>query len=151
ISGWSNYDAFMNGDSSALSASAKRGMELFNSAALNCTACHSGFDISDHGFHNVGLYEVYADTGRARITTRHTDVGKFKTPTLRNISRTAPYMHDGSMATLEQVVDHFASGGRPHPNRDAEMRSFVVSKAEKADLIAFLEALTDERTLDQVP
>ncbi len=134
-----------------MTTSEVRGMQLFNSEALNCTACHGGFDLSDHDLHNIGQYLQYADSGRARITLQHTDNGKFKTPTLRNIALTAPYMHDGSMASLEAVIDHFATGGLPHPNRDPEMRTFVLTVEEKADLLAFLNALTDERTLDQVP
>ena len=151
ISGWSRYDHYLQGDATAMSEAEVRGLQLFNSAALNCKACHSGFDLSDHDFHNVGQYLAYADSGRARITTLPQDKGKFKTPTLRNIARTGPYMHDGSMSTLEQVIDHFASGGLPHANRDPEMQSFVLSVQERQDLIAFLNALTDERSLDQVP
>ena len=151
ISGWSRYDRYLQGDATTMSEAEVRGLQLFNSAALNCTACHSGFDLSDHDFHNVGQYLAYADSGRARITTLPQDKGKFKTPTLRNIARTGPYMHDGSMSTLEQVIDHFASGGLPHANRDPEMQSFVLSVQERQDLIAFLNALTDERSLDQVP
>ena len=94
---------------------------------------------------------AYADSGRARITTLPQDKGTFKTPTLRNIARTGPYMHDGSMSTLDHVIDFFASGGLPHANRDPEMQSFVLTTQEKQDLIAFLNALTDERSLDQLP
>lgn len=151
VSGWSRWDRWMQGDSTALTASEKRGRALFNSSALNCGACHSGFDLSDHGYHNIGLYAEYADPGRGRITLDPADEGKFKTPGLRNVARTAPYMHDGSVATLEEVLDHFASGGRPHANRDAAMRTFVLDEGQKADLIAFLHALTDERTMDPLP
>jgi cytochrome c peroxidase len=150
ISGWSRYDRYLQGQAEALSDAEIRGLALFNSERLNCTACHSGFDLSDHDFHNVGQYMTYADSGRARITLNPGDNGKFKTPTLRNVAMTAPYMHDGSLATLSQVIDLFASGGLPHPGRDPEMQSFVLSQEEKDDLIAFLSALTDERTLDQV-
>ncbi|MBK9146627.1 MAG: c-type cytochrome [Flavobacteriales bacterium] len=151
VSGWSRYDRFLSGDAMALSASEQHGLALFQSDALNCTACHSGFDLSDHGYHNVGQYLGYADPGRERITLVPSDHGKFKTPTLRNIALTAPYMHDGSMATLEEVIDFFASGGLPHANRDPEMQSFALSPQDKADLIAFFHALTDERPIDQVP
>ncbi len=151
VSGWSRYDRYTSGDASALSASEQHGLELFRSDALNCTACHSGFDLNDHGYHNVGQYLSYSDPGRERITLVPSDHGKFKTPTLRNIALTAPYMHDGSMATLEEVIDFFASGGQPHVNRDPEMQSFALSPQDKADLIAFLLALTDERPIDQVP
>lgn len=151
VSGWSRYDRYLQGDPGALTASEQHGLALFRSEALNCTACHSGFDLSDHAYHNVGQYLAYADPGRSRITLLASDEGKFKTPTLRNIARTAPYMHDGSLATLEQVVDFFSTGGLPHPNRDAGMRTFALNPQEKEDLIAFLRALTDTRPIDQVP
>lgn len=152
IGGWSRFDRYQyQGDASALTPSELNGWALFGSAALNCTACHNGFDLTDHGFHNIGQYMDYADPGRWRITFVTGDHGKFKTPTLRNIARTAPYMHDGAMASLEEVIDHFASGGHPHPNRSAEMTTFVLTAQERADLIAFLHALNDERPIDQVP
>lgn len=153
ISGWSRFDRyFYQGDATALTATEIRGLELFTSPELNCTACHSGHDLSDHDYHNVGQYLDYtADPGRQRITLQPGDVGKFKTPTLRNIARTAPYMHDGAFATLDEVIEHFAEGGRPHPNRSPEMQNFALTPEEKADLIAFLNALNDERSLDQVP
>jgi cytochrome c peroxidase len=127
------------------------GLELFESEALNCTACHNGPDLSDHSFQNIGQYLNYADPGRERITLDPADEGRFKVPTLRNIALTAPYMHDGAMSTLDEVIDHFASGGRPHPNRSPLLTTFVLTAEERADLIAFLNALTDERSLDQVP
>lgn len=151
VSGWSRWDRWMQGEASVLTESEQRGWQLFSSPELNCMACHSGFDLSDHAFHNVGQYLAYDDPGRERITLNPTDNGKFKTPTLRNIARTAPYMHDGAMSTLEEVVAHFASGGQPHANRDPEMRIFALTEEERADLISFLHALNDERTIDQVP
>ncbi|MBK9175386.1 MAG: c-type cytochrome [Flavobacteriales bacterium] len=151
ISGWSRWDRWMLGDATALTESEQRGWELFSSADLNCLACHGGFDFSDHDYHNVGQYLSYVDPGRERITLRPEDHGRFKTPSLRNIAITAPYMHDGSMVTLEEVIDHFATGGQAHPNRDPEMRSFALTPTQRADLIAFLHALTDERPLDQLP
>jgi cytochrome c peroxidase len=151
ISGWSRYDRYVyRNEMSALSASERRGMQLFSSTALNCTSCHNGFDLSDHSFRNVGQYMSYADNGRERISLDPADNGKFKVPTLRNVALTAPYMHDGAMATLEEVIDHFASGGLAHPNKSPEMTNFALSAADKADLIAFLHALTDERPIDQV-
>lgn len=152
ISGWSRFDRyFYQGEASAMSASEINGWALFRSANLNCTACHNGFDLSDHSFQNIGQYLEYTDPGRERITLQPTDNGKFKVPTLRNIALTGPYMHDGTMTTLPEVIDHFASGGLAHPNRSPLLTTFVLSAAEKADLIAFLHALTDERSLDQVP
>lgn len=151
ISGWSRYDRYLNGDDQALNESELSGLELFNSEALNCTGCHNGFDLSDHSFQNIGQYLDYADEGRERITLDPADVGKFKVPTLRNIALTAPYMHDGAMATLDEVIEHFASGGLPHPNRSSILTNFELTAEDKADLIAFLNTLTDERSLDQVP
>lgn len=153
ISGWSRFDRyFYQGEASALTEAEVRGWQLFASEELNCTACHSGHDLSDHGYHNVGQYLDYGeDPGRARITLQPGDVGKFKTPTLRNIARTGPYMHDGAFATLDEVIEHFAEGGQPHPNRSPEMANFALTPEEKADLIAFLNALNDARSLDQVP
>lgn len=151
VSGWSRWDSWMQGDTDAMTESEQRGWQLFSSPGLNCTACHSGFDFSDHDFHNVGQYLAYDDPGRERITLVPSDIGKFKTPTLRNIARTGPYMHDGAMATLEEVVAHFATGGQPHANLDSEMRTFACSEEETNDLVAFLRALNDERPIDQVP
>lgn len=150
ISGWSRYDQYLQGAADALSAAEVEGMHLFNSTRANCSACHSGFDLSDHDFHNVGQYQDYADPGRERITLDPADHGKFKTPSLRNVARTAPYMHDGSLATLEEVIDLFASGGHAHPNRSAEMRVLELTGQERADLIAFLHSLNDTRSMDQV-
>jgi cytochrome c peroxidase len=151
ISGWSRWDRWMQGDAGAMSESEVRGWQLFSSADLNCAGCHSGFDLSDHGFHNIGQYMAYTDPGRERISLRPEDLGKFKTPSLRNVALTAPYMHDGAMATLDQVLDHFTTGGQPHPNRSALLRTFVLDAQQRADLLAFLNALNDERSLDQVP
>ena len=152
ISGWSRYDRYVyGGELPALNESEVRGLALFNSELLNCTACHNGFDLSDHSYQNIGQYLTYADPGRERISLDPGDAGKFKVPSLRNVALTGPYMHDGAMATLEEVVDHFASGGQPHPNRSPLLTNFALSAEEKTDLIAFLNALTDERSLDQVP
>lgn len=151
ISGWSRWDRWMQGDEAAMTESEVRGWRLFNGPDLNCGACHGGFDLSDHAFHNIGLYMDDRDPGRERITLQAQDLGKFKTPSLRNVARTAPYMHDGSMATLDEVVAHFATGGQPHPNRSPALRTFALDDQEKADLIAFLHALNDERSMDQVP
>lgn len=152
ISGWSRFDRYLyQGETTALTDSEVRGWELFSGPVAGCTGCHGGFDLSDHSYRNVGQYSTYADPGRARISLDPADEGKFKVPTLRNIALTAPYMHDGAMATLEEVVDHFASGGLSHPNKDPLMTPFTLSAQERADLLAFLNALTDERSLDQVP
>lgn len=153
ISGWSRFDRFFyESDASALSVGEMNGWGIFTSAATGCTSCHSGFDLSDHGYQNIGTSMDYADdAGRMRITLQESDRGKFKVPTLRNIALTAPYMHDGGMATLEEVIDHFASGGLPHPNRSPLMHPFTLTPEERGDLIAFLNALTDLRPLDPIP
>lgn len=153
ISGWSRFDRFRYGNEpSALTPEELQGWAVFSGAEADCIACHDGFDLSDHSYQNIGLsLDHSADPGRERITLRPEDRGKFKTPTLRNIARTAPYMHDGSMGTLEQVIDHFAGGGVADPNKSPLVHSFSLSSADRQALIAFLHALTDERPLDQVP
>jgi cytochrome c peroxidase len=153
ISGWSRYDRFIyEDDHHALSASEQRGWEIFNGEEGGCTSCHAGFDLSDHSYRNVGTsIDHTEDPGRERITLDPSDRGKFKVPTLRNVALTGPYMHDGSMATLEEVVEHFASGGVADPNKDPVVHSLVLTAQDKSDVVAFLRALTDERSLDQVP
>ena len=140
----SPYDKYLEGDTSALSLSQKRGLILFNGEKAECFHCHNpAFLFTDESFKNNGLYEVYPDPGRWELTGREEDKGKFKVPTLRNIALTAPYMHDGSIATLEEVIDHYSSGGANHPNKAPEIRRFILNDQEKQDLIQFLEALTD--------
>lgn len=152
ISGHSRFDRFRyQGDASALTAQEQRGWAIFNGERGKCSACHSGFDLSDHDFHNIGTSLDHAsDAGRQRITLHPGDRGKFKTPTLRNIALTAPYMHDGSMATLEGTIEHFNSGGLADPNKDPLMAPLQLSNEEKVDLVSFLRSLTDERPLDTV-
>jgi cytochrome c peroxidase len=148
LSGNSRYDQFMNGNVSALNDSEKRGKDLFFSTQTKCSECHTGFDFTDYNFKNIGLYEAYADTGRERITLNPSDKGKFKTPSLRNAEVTAPYMHDGSIATLEEVVEHFNSGGKNHPNKDPLMQPLNLTTQKKQDLVSFLKSLTDESFLN---
>jgi cytochrome c peroxidase len=144
VSGDSPWDRFITGqDASAMSASQLRGWNLFQSDSLHCSSCHSGFDFTDYSFQNIGIPVTTADSGRMRITLNESDRGKYKTPSLRNIALTAPYMHDGSIATLDEVIDHFASGGQHYSNQSALAQGFTISDDEKADLIAFLNALTD--------
>lgn len=150
IGGSSRYDRFLQGDTQALTMAEVRGMQLFNGPA-NCATCHSGFNFSDQAFHNIGTSLDHSnDPGRQRISLSPADRGKFKTPTLRNIALTAPYMHDGSMATLEGTIAHFESGGLPDPNKDPAMVPLQLSAQDRKDLLAFLHALTDERPLDHV-
>lgn len=143
ISGNSRYDQYINGAVNQLNRSEKRGMSLFFNE-LACASCHGGFNFTDFSTKNNGLYSIYADSGRARATHLPEDKDVFKVPTLRNIELTAPYMHDGSIATLEEVVEHYMSGGKAHPNKSELIKPFALTKREKADLIAFLKSLTDD-------
>ncbi len=136
LSGDAPYDKFKAGDKAALSEPAARGMKLFLGKA-NCSACHSGASFTDNGFHNIGV--PGKDEGRAAINKSEGDKGAFKTPTLREIARTAPYMHDGSMKTLEEVVAHYNKGGTPHPQLDEELFPLKLTDAEAADLVTFLK------------
>lgn len=153
VSGWSRYDRYLyEGDESVLTEQERHGHELFMSDATGCSGCHGGFDLSDHSYRNIGfLPDAEADPGRQRITLDPADRGKFKVPTLRNIALTGPYMHDGSLATLEDVVAHFANGGTADPLKDPLVRPLDLNAQDQADIVAFLRALTDDRSLDQVP
>lgn len=142
ISGDSKFDQYRyHGKKDAISAEAIKGWDLFQD--LECTGCHSGFLLTDQSYANIGLYEDDLDPGRGRLTDDPADHGKFRVPSLRNVAVTAPYMHDGSMETLEEVLDHFASGGLEHPNKSEMIRGFEMSIEQRSQLIAFLESLTD--------
>lgn len=144
LAGDSPYDRYAFGDRQSLSAEAKRGLSLFRGTA-NCTACHAGPNLTDEGFHNTGVAWCdgkLQDEGRYAVTKNDADRGAFKTPTLRQVSQTAPYMHDGSLATLAEVVEHYSRGGVPNPNLDAEILPLNLSDEDKRDLVAFLESLT---------
>jgi len=104
--------------------------------------------LSDRTFRNIGLYVNYEDKGRERVTANPEDNGKFKVPTLRNIAVTAPYMHDGSLHSLEEVINHFADGGMNHPLQDPLVTELNLTAEQKADLLAFLESLTDRAFLE---
>jgi cytochrome c peroxidase len=119
-------------------------MELFLNEQGDCFHCHLGFNFTDEKLHNTGVHLENQDIGLARLTNKKDDIGKFKTPTLRNVALTAPYMHDGSIATLEEVIEHYNSGGKDNDNVDNLMRPLGLSAQDKKDLVAFLEALTDE-------
>lgn len=173
ISGNSSYDRYQRGDHTALSEAARRGMDLFFSERLECFHCHSGLNLGQpithagtltpqREFHNNGLYNIggtgaYPDGNRGlwEITASPGDMGRFKAPTLRNIALTAPYMHDGSIATLSEVLDHYARGGRLiesgpfagdgalSPVKSIFVTGFVLAPEEKLDVLAFLDSLTD--------
>jgi cytochrome c peroxidase len=144
LSGYSRYDQFINYNKNTLSKAEKRGMDLFFSDKTNCSSCHSGFNFTNYAFENNGLYETYADEGKFRLTQKEADRALFKVATLRNIALTTPYMHDGSMQTLKEVVQHYNAGGKKHPNQSDLIRPLNLTEREKNDLIAFLKSLTDE-------
>lgn len=171
----SPYDRYrFGGEVNAISESAKRGEGLFNSERLECFHCHGGINFSDSimherlafkeiAFHNTGLYNIDGkggyppdNTGIYELTENPADMGKFKAPTLRNISLTAPYMHDGSIASLEEVIDHYEAGGRTihtgkyagvgreNPLKSNFINGFKLTAEERKDLLEFLKSLTDE-------
>jgi len=144
LSGDSPYDRFVDGDRSALTAEQRLGLQVFRGKG-NCTACHVGPNFTDEQFHNTGVSwrdGRITDEGRFAISANPRDHGAFKTPSLREIARTAPYMHDGSIATLEAVVDFYSDGGRPNPSLDSEMRPRNFTPEEKHTLLAFLGSLS---------
>ena len=171
----SPYDRYRyGGDNNAISTSAKRGETLFHSERLECFHCHGGLIFSDSvqherlafseiAFHNTGLYNLNPDgdypsknTGVYEITHDPKDMGRFKAPSLRNIALTAPYMHDGSIQTLDETIDHYAAGGRTietgpyagvgsaNPLKSTFIQGFELTDQERQDLLAFLNALTDD-------
>ncbi|WP_437912881.1 MbnH family di-heme enzyme [Sorangium sp. So ce302] len=174
LSGRSAYDrTTYGGEAGAMSEAALRGMDLFFSERLECYHCHSGINFTtafrsaetkqaEMDFHNTGLYNLGSDgdypsggEGLFEFTGDPADKGKFRVPSLRNVELTAPYMHDGSVATLEEVVDHYAAGGRTiddgpfagvgseNPNKSTLVRAFTITPEEKADVVAFMKSLTD--------
>ncbi|MCC5921671.1 MAG: cytochrome-c peroxidase [Cyclobacteriaceae bacterium] len=150
VSFQSDYDRFLAGDENALEPLAKRGLSIFEK---HCSSCHSGVHLSDFGFHNNGLDTVFQEgnegvhLGRYRISGESADMGRFKTPSLRNVAITAPYMHDGRFATLEEVLDHYSEGIKHSPTVDITA-SFQLKKEEKEALLAFLHVLTDSSFLE---
>jgi cytochrome c peroxidase len=162
ISGRSAFDRYVfDDDRAAMPESARRGMALFFSARVGCAQCHFGVNFSGRLifeghvkdsaiFANTGLYDVDGrggypptDRGLIELTHRAADMGKFRVPTLRNVALTAPYMHDGSLPTLQDVLDHYMRGGHRSRRQDPRVRPFVLTEMERADMMAFLESLTD--------
>lgn len=146
LSGNSAMDKFDRGwEEEALSESAQRGLDLFRVKA-HCTRCHSGFNFTDETFHNLGIgWDTNTvDLGRYLVTKNAEDVGAFKTPTLREIARTAPYMHDGRFKTLEEVVDFYNQGGIKNPHQDDMIVPLELTEQEKQDLVALLKSLNGE-------
>lgn len=135
------FDRYLAGDDSAMSESAKRGLKIFKGAAW-CSSCHDGANLTDNGFHNIGVQTT--DPGRGKFAPDQPRMrGAFKTPGLRNVELTAPYMHDGSQRTLEDVMKFYNRGGDDKKRRDPLVRELDLSKQDIADLVAFMKALTD--------
>lgn len=145
VLGNSPVDAFVDGDTGKLNEDAKHGLWLFESRG-GCWKCHSGKNYSDESFHNTGVSwgAEPLDLGRYEVTKKPADKGKFKTPSLRGVARTAPYMHDGSLKTLEEVVAFYSRGGNKNPNVDSALKPLNLSESEQKDLVAFLKALSEE-------
>jgi cytochrome c peroxidase len=145
-SGNSRFDRYVAGDRMVLTDLEKRGLELFRGAG-ECTTCHAGPNFTDERFHNTGVAwrdGGFTDVGRYAVTREERDRGAFKTPTLRDVALTAPYMHDGSMTTLEEVVDFYAAGGRPNPSLDPQFRRVALPPDDRRALVAFLHALNGD-------
>ena len=168
----SPFDRYRDGDESALSETEKRGLGLFMCDG-RCIACHFGPNLSDNQFHNIAVPEGHLrnnvgalaalrfdarrmnfagweslenDPGRALVTGDPDDFGKFRTVTLRNVAETAPYMHNGAYATLEDVVAHYVRGGDPSPNKSRRIKPLKLTPSQQADLVAFLRSLTSARS-----
>ncbi len=141
LAGNSPYDRYLAGDRAALTAEQRKGLELFRGKA-GCISCHLGPNLTDEEFHVTGAGRA-PDAGRYEVTRREEDRGAFKTPSLRQVAQAAPYFHDGSAATLEEVIEHYDKGGREGlENLDGEMRPLRLTEEEKRELGAFLRALT---------
>jgi cytochrome c peroxidase len=149
VSGNSAYDRYRTGDKSALTKQQKDGLDFFNKKG-ECAECHSGPNFSDEKFANIGIGtdriidQIRPDPGREAVTQKRRDFGKFKVPTLRDLARRAPYMHDGSDKTLSAVLDVYAKGGLPNPHLDTRLTPFYLDQETRQDLLAFLDALNGE-------
>lgn len=145
LSGNAPFDKFKNGDEKAMSAAAARGMAIFFKKTA-CDSCHLGFNFTDGSYVNlgIGMDKPNPDLGRYLVTKREEDKGAFKTPTLRDIANTGPYMHDGSLKTLEEVVEHYNKGGIKNPQLDERMKPLNLTDGEKKDLVEFMKALSGE-------
>lgn len=142
VSGTAPFDRWVQGDDDAISPAAKRGFVVFNEKG-NCAACHSGWRFTDDSFHDIGI--PGDDPGRGKLLPLPTMQHAFKTPTLRNVDQRAPYMHDGSEATLEDVVELYDLGGRvKRPSLSPEIAPLRLTEGEKSDLLVFLDTLTSQ-------
>jgi cytochrome c peroxidase len=145
LSGNSPYDRYRAGQKTAMTASQIRGFDVFVNKA-KCDQCHEGINFTSNSYHNlgVGMDKPNPDVGRLEVTKDPKDYGTFKTPTLREIARTAPYMHDGSLKTLEEVVDFYDKGGIKNKNLDEKIFELKLTDQDKKDLVAFMKALNGE-------
>ncbi|MDG2308440.1 MAG: cytochrome c peroxidase [Candidatus Binatia bacterium] len=155
LAGNAPYDRYRAGNKGAMSAEQVKGLELFEGKA-DCATCHVSFNFSDEMYHNLGVGwdakgKKFADPGRFDMTEKDADKGKFKTPTLRNVTDTAPYMHDGSEATLRDVMVLYNRGGNANPGLDAKMKALNLSDTEIDALVAFMFALTGPVTNAEPP
>ncbi|HRN87665.1 tryptophan tryptophylquinone biosynthesis enzyme MauG [Hyphomicrobium sp.] len=140
VSGEAPFDKWIDGDEAAISEAAKRGFLVFNEAG-RCAKCHSSWRLTDDSFHDIGLESD--DIGRGQFAPPSVVIMQhaFKTPTLRDFRLSGPYMHDGSMASLDEVIDHYEDGGKKRPSLSPEMQAVTLSAQERADLIAYLKTL----------
>ena len=151
VSSNSPFDAFLyNKQDDAISEEAKRGMALFYSNRTNCYQCHSGANFTSYAFENNGIYKDYVDKGRFRLTKLDMDLELFKIPSLRNVALSSPYMHDGSIQSLEQVVEHYNNGGNVNRNKSSFIQPLYLTKKEKGDLVTFLNSLTDREFINNI-
>ena len=143
LTGNAPYDRWLAGDKKAMSPAAVEGLKLFNDKdRANCVACHDGINFSDSDFHNTGIGGT--EPGRAAITGQGKDQGAFKTPTLRNLKYTGPYMHDGSKKTIGEAIDLYDEGGIKNPNLDSRIKPLKLTEIEETDLAYFLDALNGD-------
>lgn len=153
ISTNSPFDRFIAGDKAALSDSARRGLELFQGKA-RCVLCHNGPNFTDNKFHNIGVPQtgpLKEDPGRYTVTKREADRGAFKTPSLRSVALTAPYMHTGSLKTLEEVMEFYNRGGDAVPGKDIFMSALNLTEQDMKDLVEFMKSLTGDLTNMALP
>jgi len=149
LSGNSPYDRYKAGQKAALTPAQIRGLDVFVNKA-KCDQCHEGINFTSNSYHNLGVgmaadnAKANPDPGRFEVTKDPKDFGAFKTPTLRDVARTAPYMHDGSLKTLEEVVEFYDKGGTPNKNLDEKVKPLKLTEQDKKDLVSFLKALNGE-------
>lgn len=145
VADWAPFDRWIEGDDTAISDAAKRGFVIFNGAG-KCATCHQGWNFTDNKFHDIGLPNKNGDKGRGVFEPQNIYAqNAFKTPTLRNLTHRAPYMHDGSLKKLEDVIDHYISGVIDRPSASPFISNAPLSVAQKFDLVAFLKSLSAER------